>query len=139
MTFRRFVEFETSISDDTVDDSSGWKVGGRNVALALGEILHSQGLQVGSPDFEGDHGWTFPVRSTRSKFHFQVQHSGKATVLTDDVTIPSLFGKRNPDEHIALLTRLNEALSADPRFSKIRWCAEDEVFTDSPGAPTPLG
>jgi hypothetical protein len=122
-----------------VDDASGWRVGGEGAANAIAELLRSQGRQVDSPEFEGDHGWTFVVRTQKGKYYFQVQHSGDVTLFTDDVTVPSLFGRPRPDDHIALLTRLNEAMSHDERFSSIRWCAQDEWVDDDTGTATPTG
>ena len=139
MTFRRFVEFATSIPDDSVDEGSEWRVGGEGVASVIAEILRSQGRQVNPPEFEGDHGWTFVARTQKGKYYFQVQHSGDVTVFTDDVTIPSLFGKRDSADHIALLTQLDAALQADQRFSNVHWCSEDEIFGAGAGTPSPTG
>jgi hypothetical protein len=137
MIFRRFVEFDTSIPDDTADDESGWRVGGQGVGNAIAEIVRSLGAQADDPEFEGDHGWTFDVRKGKQRYYFQVQHNGRVTMSTDELV--GLFGRSRFDEYLTLLNSINETLRSDSRFSKICWVAEDEIFENHVGAPTPSG
>jgi hypothetical protein len=136
MTFRRFAHFDTSIPSGEIDTDNEWRIGGEGVALAVAEILHKLGNTADRPQYEGDHGWTFDVRTPRRRYYFQVQHGSEVALMTNIVAM--FKDKIGLDDHIALLTGLNDVLRQDDRFSNIRWVSEDELYKEG-GTPTPTG
>jgi hypothetical protein len=136
MTFRRFAHFDTAIPSGEIDTEEEWRVGGEGVAIAIAEILRSNGHTADQPEYEGDHGWTFYVFTRRRRYYFQVQH-GSVVALMSDI-IGMFKDKIGLEDHIALLSKLNDALHHDERFSNIRWVSDDELYHEG-GTPTPTG
>ena len=139
MILRTCAEFETDIPDDTVEDEHDIiEFGGRNVAEALIELLRRQGpaWKISSPDYEGEQGWTFTVKTGKRTLYFQVQRIEKAVLVTDDVTFLGGGDKRVLAE---VLEQLNRDLRNDPRFHEIKWCRGEELFDNGPGASSPTG
>lgn len=85
MTFRRFAHFDTAIPYDGIDSDQEFQIGGQGVSSALVEILRSLGNKPDRPEFEGDHGWTFDVLTSRRRYYFQVQHGEQVALMTDVV------------------------------------------------------
>ena len=46
--------------------------------------------------------------------------------------------KRDEEIHAKVLTALHEGMSADPRFTDIKWRRYDEIQTHAPGQPAPV-
>ena len=135
---RTFAEFDTDIPDDTVEDEHDIVVfGGMAVAEAIMDLLRAPNREVSSLDDLGFKGWGFMVRIPRRHIGFRVQYIEQ--VLLTSFDMPSLFRGRNPAEHAALLTELDELLRRDGRFHNIRWCNENEILGGGAGRPTPLG
>ena len=135
---RILAEFTTTIPDETVEnDREIVHYGGEYLARALGEMLQGHGHKVEEPYYAEICGWRFLVRTRKHKLNFQVQFIEKVLLVTDDVTWPRIFGAPDRRELFQVLSKLNEDMHNDQRFSDIKWCTEDEIFDMGPGAAVP--
>ncbi|THD62419.1 hypothetical protein [Phenylobacterium sp.] len=133
--------FVADFPDDQVEGGGDIQVfGGRNVAVALGEILASLGCsRVSAPKAAGEMGWEFtayyedryPIFCRLQSFH------PVFWLLFED----SSASKKGAVAYVALWRKFGNALEQDPRFHKILWRSfkegppdwdEVEATSDSP-------
>jgi hypothetical protein len=102
--------------------------GGRNVAIALGELLAGLGCtNVAAPWDVSDVGWEFD-------FNYKGRHSFLCRVQSFHPIFWLLFEdhssrgdrRRSPDAHFELWQKFTSALEQDPRFDQILWRTSKE-------------
>lgn len=113
--------FVADFPDDQVETLQDIEVyGGRNVALALGEIFVRLGCsRVSHPDPAGEQGWEFDFYyEDRHRFWCRVQSFHPVFwLLFDDVS----GTKKGAFAYAELWRKFGKALEDDPRFRKILW------------------
>ena len=139
---RTIAEFKTSIPDDTdLDEDRVYTFGGRAVALVIAQMLTEQGFTVEDPEYAEEHGWELTARvvreRVRTRLWFQVTLPDEVVLQTEDTTF-SIFGRIDHTVFPKTLIRLNEQLTADPRFSDVVWFPERSYDRREGGAPTPV-
>jgi hypothetical protein len=115
--------FIAEFPDDQVEEDGDIRVfGGRNVALALGEILQDLGCdKVSSPIYDGENGWVFTLEySRRRSFWCQVTSIYPAYWL--------LFESSRSDTRAynEIWLKFSTALERDPRFHNIIWRSKED-------------
>jgi hypothetical protein len=113
--------FVADFPDDQIESSGDIDVfGGRNVAVALGEIFSGLGCsQVSVPESAGDQGWEFDFYySVRHRFWCRLQSFHPVFWLLFEGPSDSSTGAAT---YIELWREFGNALERDPRFSKILW------------------
>jgi len=130
--------FKADFPDDQIeDDHDIVRFGGRNVALAIGEILRGLGCEVAEPNYAGEHGWDFAARHGHQRFWCQVTsfHPTFFLLFEDDPAIQASTG------HAGFAEKLNLALANDGRFHDVLWYSRRHGPPDEPdgaGTPSPL-
>jgi len=129
--------FATDLPDDQIENGHDIVVyGGRNVAVAIGEIFTKLGCKVGEPYSVEEQGWEF-LLSYRAHNDFSCRVSSfhpAFRLLFEQVSLrPRAF--RNTAAYAELALSFSNALEADPRFHDIAWCA----FEDGPPEPDEFG
>jgi len=123
MSTKPWVAFTTSLPDDQVEDGQQiFVLGGRNVAVAIGEVFTHLGCQVSPPESAGELGWEFGLsykenqqftcRVTSFYPSFHLLFEGAPTLFT---------AKKNAAAHAELAERFATALESDPRFQHVSW------------------
>jgi hypothetical protein len=122
------VAFTTTLPDDQVEDGHDIVVfGGRNVALAIGQILTELGCGVDEPYAAGEHGWEFLLTFRgRHSFWCRVTSFHPAFNLLFDHSGGRPAAAKNAGAYAELATKLATALSADRRFENISWWSREE-------------
>lgn len=136
--------FSADFPDDWVEtEEEGITVyGGRGVAEALGAMLVKHGYKVSEPEHMFEHGWDFYANGQDLEVWFEVCEIEEFLLQTADNSAiwRKLLGRtRKPYEE--LLSRLHAEMSADPRFSGIRW-HHPRAYDQTPeggGAEAPVG
>jgi hypothetical protein len=112
--------FVTYLPDDEVATGTEIAVyGGRNVAVALGEIFSRLGGSgISDPSYGGEMGWDFA-------FRYGDRHSCWCRVQSFHPIYWLLFegpsGRRAEAAHRELWSKFSDALEQDPRFDQILW------------------
>jgi hypothetical protein len=113
--------FVADFSDDQVATADDVQVfGGRNVALAVGEILASLGCsRVSPPASAGEEGWEF-------SFYYEDRYRIWCRIQSFHPVFWMLFedasaSKNGAAAYAKLWRKFGNALEADPRFHKILW------------------
>ena len=92
--------------------------GGRNVAIAVGEVFAGLGCShVSDPRYGGDVGWDFGFRCDRHSFWCRVQSFHPIYWLL----LEGPSGRRGASAHQELWRKFADALEQDPRFDQILW------------------
>lgn len=144
MIVRDRAEFRSTLPYDGIEDEEGFlQLPGRNVAIAISEILRKLGYDADPPADAGDHGWDFAVRVKGYPKGCRVWCT--VTWIDDYLLVfdntswwDKNIRKRHPAPYIEALRALGRALAADPRFSEVRWNLPDDALTDNPGSPQPV-
>jgi hypothetical protein len=139
MQIRPCAEFCADFPDDSVEDDDGEIIqfGGRGVAEAIAAMLRGAGFEVSAPEHQHEHGWDFEVEAHGRRTWFQIS-------LIDDFILQSKFygsfftGGRDKKLYAEVLTRLNDGLVADPRFTNVRWQTARDLNRDAPGTASPV-
>ncbi|THD59505.1 hypothetical protein [Phenylobacterium sp.] len=128
MTIKPWAGFIADFPDDQVGTAKAIHVfGGRNVAVATGEILTALGCKVSAPSYAGEKGWAFDVQDKdRHRFSCQVTSFHPAFWLLFDA--PAARGPRakGAAAGIEIWRRLATALEDDPRFHDVVWRSREE-------------
>jgi hypothetical protein len=120
--------FVADFPDDQVESGDDIQVyGGRNVAMALGEILKSLGCsRISTPESAEEQGWEFAAYyRDRCRVSCRVQSFHPVFwLLFEDVSA----SKKGASAYVELWRQFGNALERDLRFRKILWRA----FKDGP-------
>ena len=125
MSVPTWAGFVAYIPDDEV--ATGYEIavhGGRNVAVAVGEIFADLGCShVSDPHYGGEVGWDFRFRyGGRHSFWCRVQSFHPIYWLL----LEGSSGKRGVTAHAELWRKFADALEQDPRFDQILWRTSKE-------------
>jgi hypothetical protein len=115
--------FIAEFPDDMVEEERDIAVfGGRNVAMALGEILKSLGCDdVSTPAYDGENGWVFTLNyGRRQSFFCQVTSLHPAFWLLFEGS------GGNAEVRKELWLKFSTALENDPRFHSIIWRSKQD-------------
>jgi hypothetical protein len=118
MTVLSCAGFIAEFPDDTIEEEGDIAVfGGRNVAVALGEILRGLGCErVSVPGYDGENGWVFTFDyGQRRSFWCQVTSLHPAYWLLFE-------GSRSDNEiYRDIWLKFSRVLERDPRFHGVIW------------------
>jgi hypothetical protein len=135
MSVKPWAGFIADFPDDEIESGGGQMEirGGRNVAVALGEILTGLGCQVSAPDYAGLKGWEFDLYDQeRRRFWCQITSFHPAFyLLFEDPAITRGTRAKNATAYAELWRKLADALDNDPRFHDVEWRSNEE------GPPNP--
>lgn len=113
------LECDTTLPDDGIEEDGDYvQLPGKNVAEAVGALLKARGYDVSPVKDAGLNGWDFEVERDRQRFWLLTTAIDLYIIQSKDQT--TRFWP-NPKPYRQFLSDLHEALSEDPRFSKIRW------------------
>jgi hypothetical protein len=139
LKLRTNVYFDSVLPDGAIEDEHDfvvWPAG--PVTEALRDLLIGIGCDadpVVSVEFKG---WEFVFTYRGRRMWCRATMIERYLAMFEDLPLwPRLVGGRHR-LYVELLTRLHEALLNDARFSKLRWCASNEVETDIEGALHPV-
>ncbi len=131
------VWFAADFPDDTVydDDGNELQFAGQNVAKAIGEILAAYGYRMEEPENEEHKGWSMNAHRNGLRFWMLVTAIDGFILQTQDMT-----RRLWPDRAAfpAFLRDLHAGLSADPRFSQLRWWAKEWPPEEEESFPEPV-
>jgi hypothetical protein len=132
-----WIAFTTSLPDDQVETPGEIVTfGGRNVAIALGEVFAKLGCQVDEPYYAEEDVWEFLLTyKTRHRFWRRVISFHPAFhVLCQD---PGGWAaaRRIAAAYAELALKLAAALKADSRFRRVSWWS----LQDEPPEPQEIG
>lgn len=133
MSVKPWVAFTTSLPDDQVEDGQQiFVLGGRNVAVAIGEIFTRLGCEVSPPESAGELGWEFDLRDKEHyRFWCRVTSFYPSFHLLFEGPGGLFGGKKNSAAHAELSERFAAALKDDRRFQHISWWS----MNDGPPEP----
>lgn len=117
--------FVADFPDDQVEAAGDIKVfGGRNVAVALGEILVGLGCsRVSGPESAGEEGWHFDFYYEGHRSWCRVQSFHPVFwLLFEDAS----GSRKGATAYVEIWRRFGNALEQDPRFHKIIWRPSNE-------------
>jgi hypothetical protein len=128
MRVKPWATFTTALPDDQVEDGDSIVVyGGRNVAVAIGEIFSKLGCKAAEPYALEEQGWEF-LLSYRGHNNFSCRVSSfhpAFRLLFEELSLrPKAF--RNTAVYAELARSLDAALGEDPRFRDITWWTSEE-------------
>lgn len=140
MQIRPWAEFDTDLPLDYIEDDDGelLQYPGKAVSEAIAKMLEGLGCEVDVPQHAHEHGWQFSFKSRKQNLWCQVTYIERWLLVCE--ARGGFFGtsRKAEEEEVTVLTGLNAALSADLRFSNLRWYTNEEVHTDFPGAEAPV-
>lgn len=131
-------QFEADVLDDGVQNFEGDVLidAGQGVAETIAGMLKRLGYHVEAPELRELYGWTFEVDAGGRRVWFQVtQFPGDTYDVPAEVTLitkekPTLFQmlfRRKDTTYSELLSGLDWALHAEPRFTNIRWGVDSDL------------
>src|SRR6185437_6076610 len=137
MSAKPWAGFIADFPDDQVERGGDITVfGGRNVAVAIGEILTQLGCQVAAPEHAELHGWDFDAYYKDHRFWCQITSFHPAFhLLFEDPAIIGGTRRKNAAAYAELAEKLASALDADPRFRHVEWRSMEE----GPPEPDEIG
>lgn len=139
MLIRPCAEFTADFPDDMVEeDGEIIQFGGHGVADAISRMLRNRGYEVTPPEHQGEHGWDFEVKVQKRRVWIQVSDLGDGFVLSSKFYAGLLPRRQDAMIYADVLTRLNEDLATDGRFSNVRWMSQRDVQSGLPGAESPV-
>jgi hypothetical protein len=123
MSAKPWAAFTTSLPDDQVEDGEQiFVLGGRNVAVAIGEVFTGLGCQVSPPESAGELGWEFDLRYRGShQFSCRVTSFYPSFHLLFEDAATLFTAKNTAAAHAELAERFAAAMEGDPRFQHISW------------------
>jgi hypothetical protein len=133
MRVKPWITFKTDLPDDQVEDGQEISIyGGRNVAVAVGEIFIKLGCKVEEPYSIEEQGWEF-ILSYRGHNNFSCRvcsfHPAFRVLFEEGSFLPKFARYRAA--HAELAQSLAAALEEDPRFREVSW------WTLQEGPPEP--
>nr|MEA2798018.1 hypothetical protein [Phenylobacterium sp.] len=138
MRVKPWAVFFADFPDDQIENEREIVIfGGRNVALAIGEILARLGCEVSTPEYGGERGWEFGATFEGQRFWCLVSSFRPAFFMNFEG--PSIFlssPRRDQPGYVAIAQRLSDALAQDPRFHDIQWYSREEGPPEPPDAPS---
>lgn len=147
MIVRYCAEFRSTIPEDDSDlEDDSFEHYGKNVAIAVSEMLRRIGYEADDPMDAGDHGWDFEVRvkgylrgrPKGGRFWCTVTLVDYYFLIFENPSWWDKVRKRYPAPYIEALRALGQELAADPRFSEVHWNLLEDAVRDQPGAPQPV-
>lgn len=124
MRVKPWVAFRTDLPDDQVESEQDIVVfGGRNVAVAIGEILARLGCEVEEPKPAGENAWEFAVKyKERHRFWCQVNSTSHPVfrLLFENMTFRSRAAP-NAAAYAELALKLDAALKKSSLFHDVCW------------------
>ena len=143
MRILRWALFSADLPDDGVESETDILVYlGRNVAEAIGGLLRGLGYEVSEPEDQEENGWDFDYHASGRRFWCQVSgYEEKFSLVTEDMArtwTDKVFKRPHHPIYAEVLTRLNEAFAADPRFHEVQWFSDEDFGTGEPGAASPV-
>jgi hypothetical protein len=149
MTVKPWVGFISKLPDDQIENGQHIAVfGGRNVAVAVGELMTGLGCTVSSPEYAAELGWEFDLYyGERHRFWCRITsfHPAFHLLFEDPATTRSTAAK-NAAAYADLAQELAAALEADGRFREITWSSKkagppepDEIGTKAARAHAGAG
>ncbi len=138
MTDTPWAGFIADFPDDIVWGSPGQMeiTGGRNVAVALGEILTELGCQASALEYAGLKGWEFEVYYEGHRFWCQVTSFHPAFhLLFEDPAIAHATRTKNAAAYAEIWQKFAGALDQDSRFQYVEW----RSMEDGPPEPEEIG
>jgi hypothetical protein len=137
MSVKPWAVFNTDLPDDQVDD--GREIitfGGRNVAMAIREILTRLGCEVGALLCSDEKGWEFGAKFKGRGIWCLVSSFHPRFFLNFDD--PPAFGRhQDAPAYEEIAQKLNDAIMADPRFRDLQWYSREEGPPDPFDGPMP--
>ena len=142
MKVRRWVQCDTSLPDDGIEDKYRFiQLPGKNVTEAMLEVLEQLGCKrhrgVGVED-AGDLGWLSLSTFGKVMIHCQVTMIDYCVVLFEDMSMFRSWFKIVHPQYLEILLKIADALPKDGRFSNVRWYDDADVEGDKPGAAGPV-
>lgn len=135
MTVKPWAGFVADFPDDEIEGGGGQMEvrGGRNVAVALGEVLTNLGCEASAPDYAGLKGWEFDLYDQQHhRFWCQVTSFHPAFyLLFEDPAIMRGTRAKNAAAYAELWRKLADALDQDPRFHDVEWRSKEDGPPDS--------
>jgi len=137
---RNFVTFEAAFPDDSFEseDEDEMPPGGRNICVALRDMLQRLGLRVSSVDQYQFYGWEMVASDDRYKYWFMLQDAEPWLLMAEPRA--GFFVRKAPVQEALrqLLIKLNTEIGRDTRFSNVRWHTPEAYQTgEADGARTP--
>ncbi|WP_340645536.1 hypothetical protein [Phenylobacterium sp.] len=125
-----WVEFRADLFEEIGERQADDMGLGRGCADAVVGLLSSLGHQVWSPLPTTDNGWRFSFGPSGPRFTCDIHEIGETyRVLVEDkgrTFVDKLFKRPPTALHGETLSRLNAALTDDPRFRDIAWWAPNK-------------
>jgi hypothetical protein len=139
MVIRPCAEFRADFPDDMIEeDGEIVQFPGRAVAETMSEMLRNIRYGATAPEHQQENGWDFDVKIQKRTIWIQVSDLGDGFVLASKCYAGLLPRQQDEVVYAEVLTRLNECLAADVRFSNVRWQMRGDVLSGAPGAETPV-
>jgi hypothetical protein len=133
--------FVAEFPDDTVEDERDiLTFGGRNVAVAIGEILTRLGCDVSAPEYAGEKGWEFGARFKGRRVWCLISSFHPTFFLNFDDPPALLSRGKDAPAYEEIAQKFSAALAEDPRFHDVQWYSREEgppAPPDGAGAGTP--
>jgi len=137
MKVKPWAGFIADFPDDQVE--GGGRIilfGGRNVAVALAEILVGLGCRVSAPEYAELHGWDFDAHYKGHRLYCRVTSFHPAFhLLFEDPASARGPRRKSAQAYVELAVKLAAALEGDPRFRHLEW----RSFDDGPPEPDEIG
>lgn len=133
MSVKPWAVFVADFPDDTVEDERDiLTFGGRNVAVAIGEILKQLGCEVTAPEYAGEKGWEFDCQFKGQRAWCLISSFYPTFFMNfDDPSVLRSSRRKNEPIYEEIAEKLSAALAHDPRFHDIQWYSRE----DGPPAP----
>jgi hypothetical protein len=143
MILRYCAEFQSTLPEECgAVGVDGFEKYAGPVANAISEMLRRLGYDADPPTDAGDHGWEFEVRvkgyPSGARLVCTITLIHDYFLILDNTSSWDKFRKRYPAPYIEALNALSREMTADPRFSEIRWNLPQDACMDRPGAPHPV-
>jgi hypothetical protein len=126
----------TNFPDDTIwSNDEIVSLGGKNITVAIGEILTRLGAEISEPILE-DNGWALNI-SYKGREPWCLVHDGGDLIYfyMEDRWGP-LFNDK--PQYIELIVLLNAELHRDPRFRNIQWYRRRDLNKRGPTSASPV-
>jgi hypothetical protein len=114
----------TTIPDDTIEGEHDFeRYGGKSDGDAVAELLKRAGYPVEEPEYLDFKGWEYLLEIKGRAYGYRSQRwpTWAFLVFFDHTWGLDRFFFRKAPDFARLLQQLNEALHADPRFTKVEW------------------
>lgn len=136
MAVNQYVYLAANFPDDGLEDERGWiEYPGRIVAAVLSQVLRTLGCTLDSVHDEDFKGWEFNFTYEKVGMWARVGAIEDFMVV---LVLPERFGRSARKRRIfgQLRDALDQALTADPRFDRIRWYSQAQMDAGEWDAPS---